>query len=41
MKKTINITMLELAKLLKKREFLLGLIMVLVMGGGIDRKSVV
>ncbi|MCI8491075.1 MAG: hypothetical protein HFJ04_12705 [Lachnospiraceae bacterium] len=34
MKKTINITMLELAKLLKKREFLLGLIMVLVMGGG-------
>lgn len=34
MKKTINITMLELAKILKKREFLLGLIMVLVMGGG-------
>lgn len=34
MKRTINITLLELAKLLKKREFLLGLIMVLVMGGG-------
>lgn len=34
MKKTVSITLLELAKLLKKREFLLGLIMVLVMGGG-------
>lgn len=34
MKKTIDITLLELVKLLKKREFLLGLIMVLVMGGG-------
>lgn len=34
MKKTISITLLELAKLLKKREFLLGLIMVLVMAGG-------
>lgn len=34
MKKTINITLLELAKLLKKREFLLGLIMVFLMGGG-------
>ena len=34
MKKIISITLLELAKLLKKREFLLGLIMVLVMGGG-------
>lgn len=34
MKKTISITFLELAKLLKKKEFLPGLIMVLVMGGG-------
>ncbi len=34
MKKTISITLLELAKLLKKREFLFGLLMVLVMGGG-------
>lgn len=34
MKKTISITRLELTKLLKKREFPLGLIMVLVMGGG-------
>lgn len=34
MKKIIRITLLELVKLLKKREFLLGLIMVLVMGGG-------
>lgn len=34
MKKTISITLLELAKLLKKREFLLGLIMVLVVDGG-------
>lgn len=34
MKKTISITLLELAKLLKKREFLLGLIMVLLMDGG-------
>ena len=34
MKKTISIILLELAKLLKKREFLLGLIMVLVMSGG-------
>jgi len=34
MKKTIDITLLELVKLLKKREFSLGLIMVLVMGGG-------
>ncbi len=34
MKKTIDITLLELVKLLKKREFLLGLIMVLIMGGG-------
>ena len=34
MKKTIRITFLELAKILKKREFLSGLIMVLVMGGG-------
>jgi ABC-type transport system involved in multi-copper enzyme maturation permease subunit len=34
MKKTIKITLLESAKLLKKREFLLGLVMVLVMGGG-------
>lgn len=34
MKRIINITLLELTKLLKKREFLLGLIMVLVMGAG-------
>lgn len=34
MKRTISITLLELTKLLKKREFLLGLIMVLVLGGG-------
>jgi len=34
MKKTINITFLELKKLLEKREFLIGLIMVLVLGGG-------
>lgn len=34
MKKIISITLLELAKLLKKREFLSGLIMVLIMGGG-------
>ena len=34
MKKTINITFLELAKLLKKREFLFGLILVLAMGAG-------
>ncbi len=34
MKRTIDITLVELEKLLKKREFLLGLIMVLVMGGG-------
>lgn len=34
MKKTINIAWLESAKLLKKREFLFGLILVLVMGGG-------
>lgn len=34
MNRTINIAMLEVAKLLKKREFLLGLIMILVMGGG-------
>lgn len=34
MKKTISITLLELAKILKKREFLLGLIMVLIMSGG-------
>ena len=34
MKRTINITMLELTKILKKREFLFGLIMVLIMGGG-------
>ena len=34
MRKTIHITLLELLKLLKKREFRLGLIMVLVMGGG-------
>ena len=34
MKKTMDISLLELVKLLKKREFLLGLIMVLIMGGG-------
>lgn len=34
MKRIMDITLLELAKLLKKREFLLGLIMVIVMGGG-------
>ena len=34
MKKTVNITQLELTKLLKKREFPLGLIMALIMGGG-------
>ena len=34
MKNTMDITLLELVKVLKKREFLLGLIMVLVMGGG-------
>lgn len=34
MKRTIDITFLELTKILKKREFLPGLIMVLVMGGG-------
>ncbi|MDE6844894.1 MAG: hypothetical protein K2J99_03890 [Lachnospiraceae bacterium] len=34
MKKTMDITLLELVKLLKKKEFLLGMIMVLVMGGG-------
>ncbi len=34
MKRTIDITLVELEKLLKKREFLLGLIMVLVMSGG-------
>lgn len=34
MKRTISITFLELAKLLKKREFLFGLLMVLVMDGG-------
>ena len=34
MKRTISITLLELEKILKKREFLLGLIMVMVMGGG-------
>ena len=34
MKKTMNITFLELVKVLKKREFLTGLIMVLFMGGG-------
>ena len=34
MKKTISITFLELEKLLKKREFLFGLLMSLVMGGG-------
>ena len=34
MKKTVNITQLELIKLLKKREFPLGLIMALIMGGG-------
>lgn len=34
MKKTINITVLELKKILEKREFLIGLIMVLVLGGG-------
>ena len=34
MKKTIHITLLEFEKLWKKREFQLGLIMVLVMGGG-------
>lgn len=34
MKRTISITLLELAKLLKKREFLLGLLMVLVVDGG-------
>lgn len=34
MKKTIDVTMLEFVKLLRKREFLLGLILVLVMGGG-------
>ena len=34
MKKTINITLLEFTKLLKKREFLLGLLMAMIMGGG-------
>lgn len=34
MKKTMDITLLELVKLLKKKEFLIGMIMVLVMGGG-------
>ena len=34
MKKTISITFLELEKLLKKREFMFGLLMSLVMGGG-------
>lgn len=34
MKRTMNITLLELVKILKKREFFFGLIMVLVMGGG-------
>lgn len=34
MKKTMRITFLEVAKLLKKSEFLIGLILVLVMGGG-------
>ena len=34
MKKTMNITLLEMTKLLKKREFPFGLIMVLIMGGG-------
>ena len=34
MKKTIHITLLEFEKLWKKREFQLGLMMVLVMGGG-------
>ena len=34
MKKTMSITFLEVAKLLKKSEFLIGLILVLVMGGG-------
>lgn len=32
MKKTMNITLLEMTKLLKKREFPFGLIMVLIMG---------
>lgn len=34
MKRTMNITLLELVKILKKREFFFGLIMVLVMSGG-------
>ena len=34
MKKTMSITFLEVTKLLKKSEFLIGLILVLVMGGG-------
>ena len=34
MKKTMSITLLESAKLLRKREFLLGLAMVFLMGGG-------
>lgn len=34
MKRTISITLLELVKLLEKKEFPLGLIMVLVMSGG-------
>lgn len=39
MKRTMDITLLELVKLLKKREFLFGLIMVLVMGGGMTYGS--
>lgn len=34
MKRIISITLLELAKILKKREFLIGLLMVLVLDGG-------
>ena len=34
MKRTIGITLLEFVKLVKKREFLIGLGLVLVMGGG-------
>ena len=34
MEKTVGITLLELVKLLKKKEFQLGLLMVLIMGGG-------
>ena len=36
MKKTMSITLLESAKLLRKREFLLGLAMVFLMGGGME-----